>query len=170
MAKTLIEVRKQIEDLKAMEEELRRAEAQGVISRIREAIAVYGLTRADLFGASTGKGTSKSKAASASGQVRFSDDAGNTWSGRGRRPAWLVTALASGKSMEDFSGSGSLTGSVKESGGEKSAAKKTSKASKSKVVAVKYQDGENRWSGRGSQPRWLKDALASGKQLSDFAV
>jgi DNA-binding protein H-NS len=39
-------------------------------------------------------------------------------------------------------------------------------------VAAKYRDkatGEA-WSGRGLQPRWLKAALASGKQLSDFAV
>lgn len=39
-------------------------------------------------------------------------------------------------------------------------------------VAAKYRDGASgdTWSGRGLQPRWLKAALASGKQLSDFAV
>lgn len=39
-------------------------------------------------------------------------------------------------------------------------------------VAAKYRNaatGES-WSGRGLQPKWLKAALASGKQLSDFAV
>lgn len=39
-------------------------------------------------------------------------------------------------------------------------------------VAVKYRNattGET-WTGRGLQPKWLKAALASGKQLSDFAV
>ncbi|MCU0966111.1 MAG: H-NS histone family protein, partial [Burkholderiaceae bacterium] len=28
----------------------------------------------------------------------------------------------------------------------------------------------NTWSGRGLQPRWLKQALASGKKISDFAL
>jgi DNA-binding protein H-NS len=39
-------------------------------------------------------------------------------------------------------------------------------------VAAKYRNastGES-WSGRGLQPRWLKAALASGKNLTDFAV
>ncbi|MFN9503549.1 MAG: H-NS family nucleoid-associated regulatory protein [Rubrivivax sp.] len=38
-------------------------------------------------------------------------------------------------------------------------------------VAAKYRDDAgNTWSGRGLQPKWLKAAIASGKQLSDFAV
>lgn len=39
-------------------------------------------------------------------------------------------------------------------------------------VAPKYRDAAtgNTWSGRGLQPRWLKDALASGKKISDFAL
>lgn len=39
-------------------------------------------------------------------------------------------------------------------------------------VAAKYRNaatGET-WSGRGLQPKWLKAALADGKQLADFAV
>lgn len=41
-----------------------------------------------------------------------------------------------------------------------------------KKVAPKYRDpdtGET-WTGRGLQPKWLKNALASGKALSDFAI
>jgi DNA-binding protein H-NS len=39
-------------------------------------------------------------------------------------------------------------------------------------VAPKYRDVAtgNTWSGRGLQPKWLKQALASGKQISDFAI
>ena len=39
-------------------------------------------------------------------------------------------------------------------------------------VAPKYRDAStgNTWSGRGLQPRWLKEALASGKKISDFAL
>jgi hypothetical protein len=34
--------------------------------------------------------------------VKFCDGAGNTWTGRGRRPKWLIEALAHGKRLEDF--------------------------------------------------------------------
>lgn len=39
-------------------------------------------------------------------------------------------------------------------------------------VAPKYRNpatGET-WSGRGLQPKWLKQALADGRQLTDFAL
>jgi DNA-binding protein H-NS len=39
------------------------------------------------------------------------------------------------------------------------------------VPQVKYRDGEgNTWVGRGPRPQWLRDAIASGKTLQDFAV
>lgn len=34
--------------------------------------------------------------------VKYRDHAGNTWAGRGRRPKWLVVALAGGKALQDF--------------------------------------------------------------------
>ncbi len=39
-------------------------------------------------------------------------------------------------------------------------------------VAAKYRDAAtgDTWSGRGLQPKWLKQALASGKKISDFAL
>lgn len=39
-------------------------------------------------------------------------------------------------------------------------------------VAAKYRDPEtgNTWSGRGLQPKWLRNALAAGRTLADFAV
>ena len=41
-----------------------------------------------------------------------------------------------------------------------------------KKVAAKYKsaDGEQTWSGRGLKPKWLREALESGKTLTDFAV
>lgn len=46
---------------------------------------------------------------------------------------------------------------------------KTAKLSK---VAAKYRNeatGET-WSGRGLQPKWLKNAIAQGAKLTDFSV
>ncbi|HRH86078.1 MAG TPA: H-NS histone family protein [Rubrivivax sp.] len=39
-------------------------------------------------------------------------------------------------------------------------------------VAPKYRDATtgDTWSGRGLQPKWLKQALASGRKISDFAL
>jgi len=39
-------------------------------------------------------------------------------------------------------------------------------------VAPKYRNTAtgDTWSGRGLQPKWLKQALASGKKISDFAI
>lgn len=39
-------------------------------------------------------------------------------------------------------------------------------------VAPKYRDAAsgNTWTGRGLQPRWLRDALASGRKLADFTI
>ena len=40
-------------------------------------------------------------------------------------------------------------------------------------VAVKYQNPANtseQWTGRGRQPRWIKEAFNAGKNLDDFKV
>jgi len=52
------------------------------------------------------------------------------------------------------------------------AAKSKSKPSKSKVSTVaKFRDeAGNTWVGRGPRPHWLREALAAGKKLEDFAV
>lgn len=121
MAKTLDQIQQQIAKLQKEAEALKAKEVSGVVERIKDAIAHYGLTVEDLFGSPTGKrkGTrtaavnlkkaaSKrlaSKKATGKGSrvpVKYRDDAGNTWSGRGNKPRWLVAALASGKTVEDF--------------------------------------------------------------------
>lgn len=43
-----------------------------------------------------GKGKRKSK-------TSYRDEAGNSWSGFGPKPAWLKAALAAGKALEDYS-------------------------------------------------------------------
>lgn len=40
-----------------------------------------------------------------------------------------------------------------------------------RLKGIKFRDGQgNTWIGRGARPGWLRDALAAGKQLQDFAV
>lgn len=42
------------------------------------------------------------KAGKAAGVIKYSDGAGNAWTGRGKRPNWFLSALAAGKKAEDL--------------------------------------------------------------------
>jgi DNA-binding protein H-NS len=49
--------------------------------------------------------------------------------------------------------------------------KNKEQASNFKKAPVKYCDSNgNQWSGRGLQPKWLREALASGNKLDSFLV
>lgn len=106
MARTYADVQKEIESLQKTAEVLRQKEIASVIDRIKTAIAMYELTAADLgFGVRNArpavKGRGPRKAAKGGAAV-YSNGAGLTWSGRGRRPAWVNEALAAGKQLEDL--------------------------------------------------------------------
>lgn len=49
---------------------------------------------------------------------------------------------------------------------------KTTKAAPSRKAPVKYRNPAtgDTWSGRGLHPKWLREELAAGRKLSDFAV
>ncbi len=163
MAKSYSQIVEEIATLKEQAEAARAKEVAGVVARIKEAIDVYGITAHDL--GLNGREANESKVASkGTASPKFADDKGNTWVGRGPRPAWLREALAAGRSLEEFAWPG-RNKAVK-------AAKVVRKNSKKRApVAAKYRDDEgNTWSGRGSQPRWLVAALASGKKLESMAV
>jgi DNA-binding protein H-NS len=114
MTKTYAQIQKQIEALSREAESLKRKEVAGVISRIKEAIAAYGLTAADLglgsarVGAKPGRkpgrkaGAGRKPRAGAAAAVKFRDESGNVWGGRGPRPKWLRDAIAGGKQLSDF--------------------------------------------------------------------
>lgn len=125
MAKSVDQIRAQIAKLQEQEKALLQKEAKGVIARIKEAVAHYGITPDQIFGSKNSNrlagtqalkargekavGTSKTAAPAESGRrkgikaaVKFKDDAGNTWSGRGSQPRWLRAAIEGGKKLEDF--------------------------------------------------------------------
>jgi DNA-binding protein H-NS len=98
---TYQEIVQKINELQKQAEEIKAREQAAVIADIREKIDQYGLTADDLgFGSKPAAG--KKAAASRKVPVRYRDSAGNTWTGRGKRPGWLTQALASGKSIDDF--------------------------------------------------------------------
>src|ERR1700754_4208774 len=103
MAQTLLQIQRQMAKLQKDAERLKKAEATGVIARIKAAIEAYGLTPQDLFGgkpakpmaSSSGAASNPKKSKSKLNQTaQFADGIGNEWVGRGPRPLWLREALA----------------------------------------------------------------------------
>ena len=97
---TLAEIKGKIAELQKQAEAARAEEVAGVVGRIREAIAYYDLGIQDIFGGqSAGAGRSNRKKA---GVILFKESAGNTWTGRGKRPHWFKAAIADGATPEDL--------------------------------------------------------------------
>jgi DNA-binding protein H-NS len=119
MTKSYTQIVKQIETLQLQAEKLRRNEIAGVVTRIREAISFYKLSATDLGlggaakAASTAAAPAKRRArkgrkaagktsGKSTAPIKFSNGAGGTWVGLGKRPQWLRDALAAGKTLADF--------------------------------------------------------------------
>lgn len=115
---TLAALNAQIAALQAQADALRKKEVAEVVAKIKDAIAHYGLTAADLGLATSArknaklpaagggklgsKGRKKAGPKSLARTAKFNDDQGNTWGGMGKRPAWFKAALASGKTPEEL--------------------------------------------------------------------
>lgn len=109
----------QIEELKKQAEKTRKEEFSTIVKTIKKQIADYGITAADL-GLSGKPATSKrgrkkatgakpgrkprAKSASKGTKVapKYRDESGNTWTGRGKMPKWLVSSVAQGRSVDSF--------------------------------------------------------------------
>lgn len=108
MAQTLAQITKQIKQLQKEADVLRQAELRGVVDRIKVAISHYGLTADQLgFGKPAVKTATVAKPASKTSRKAaaplFSNEKNQVWSGRGPRPLWLREALATGRSLDEFS-------------------------------------------------------------------
>ncbi len=117
---TLQALNAQIAALQAKADEIRNKEVGEVVAKIKDAIAHYGLTAADLgLGTATAKatkvpGTAKpghktgrnaagtAKSTKPARAAKFTDGQGRTWGGLGKRPDWFKAALAAGKTPEDL--------------------------------------------------------------------
>lgn len=119
MAKNLRQVLNQIASLQKEADALRAKEVSGVIERIREAIAAYGLTPEALFGDAAPKRRGRKpgaknikkapakspggRASRSPGVAKYRDPAsGKTWTGVGKRPAWFIKATEGGNSADEL--------------------------------------------------------------------
>lgn len=94
---TLKELRQLQKDLaKAIStyEDRHKAEARAKLEAIAKEM---GYSLAELIGVEV-----KASRAPAVAKYRHPENAGITWSGRGRKPQWFVEALAAGKSADDL--------------------------------------------------------------------
>jgi DNA-binding protein H-NS len=105
--RTLDEIEAEIHRLQEEAKAIRAAEIAEVVGKMKQAIVHYGLTAQDL-GLAPRRASSKvkAKAPASSGKpvaaVKYRDEAGNSWSGRGKRPTWFREALAAGKTPEQL--------------------------------------------------------------------
>ena len=92
------ELMAQAQALMAQAEQARKAELVSVVADIKAKMKAYGITAADLGGASSGKKPTKSAA-----PAKFKGPNGELWAGGpGRKPEWVRAVLAAGKSVEEY--------------------------------------------------------------------
>ncbi|MEO8079570.1 MAG: H-NS histone family protein [Caldimonas sp.] len=98
---SLKELLAQKESIERQIEQTKNDERGAAVAKVRELMAEYGLTVADLGG----KGTAKTKSTRSGNKVAAkyrNASTGDSWSGRGLQPRWLKAALASGRKLSDF--------------------------------------------------------------------
>jgi DNA-binding protein H-NS len=103
MARRLETIRAQIRKLEKQAKALERGANEG-IKAVALVIAKYGLSPSDLKQA-MGMGGRRGRRSSLAGRpvpAKYRDDKGNTWTGRGRPPLWLVAAEKAGQKRETF--------------------------------------------------------------------
>lgn len=94
------ELMAQAQALMAQAEQARKSELASTVADIRAKMKEFGITVADLGGASGPKGAAKSKSKA---PAKYQGPNGELWAGGpGRKPEWVRAVLAAGKSIEDF--------------------------------------------------------------------
>ena len=81
--------------------ETQKSQRASAIAKIRELMTDNGLTIDDL----SGKSSSSSKSGNADAKkapIKYRDNQGNSWSGRGLKPKWLQQAIDGGRDLSEF--------------------------------------------------------------------
>jgi DNA-binding protein H-NS len=117
------------ERIRVLETQARRLERNATkgLRALAAVIAKHGLSPSDVQQALASKkgGGKKRGTAGRPVPIKYEDEKGNTWTGRGRSPLWLVAAEKSGKKRESFL-IGAKKTAAKSVKGKKAAAKKSS--------------------------------------------
>jgi DNA-binding protein H-NS len=93
----LAQIQKEIESLQKKAEEIVSLKKTEIIEEIKDKIKAYGLTAKDLGLSSSERDGNKGLLV----PIKYRKDK-NTWTGRGKKPRWVVDHLAQGGTMEDL--------------------------------------------------------------------
>jgi len=77
----------------------RQRERVNALKKAEAAAASAGFSLAELVGGSRGRGRGKSKSMA---KYANPENPADTWTGRGRKPNWLVAKLNKGSKLQDF--------------------------------------------------------------------
>ena len=100
MIRSYPELKNEVARLAAEAERVRQFELPSVIAELNLLIERYQLTEAMIFGATRNASPGKPKTVLV---PKYVDQVtGNTWTGRGTRPAWLSEALKAGTLAENL--------------------------------------------------------------------
>ncbi|MFW8594700.1 H-NS family nucleoid-associated regulatory protein [Cribrihabitans neustonicus] len=87
-------------DIEARKVEVEKEAKQNAYAEILAVAEKHGVSFEDVIALHGGKGRKSSTKAAA--KYANPEDPSQTWSGRGRKPAWVHAALEAGKSIEDL--------------------------------------------------------------------
>lgn len=114
---SLIDIQSQIEKLQKQAADIKAKEFDKTVLEIRAKMVAFGITLKDLqpSNVKTRAGKLKAKAAGAKKALvktgkktgvtvaaKYRGPNGETWSGRGLMPRWLATAVAQGRTKDEF--------------------------------------------------------------------
>lgn len=91
----LVELESKIKNALAVAKERERAEVRG---KVEELVKSSGFTIEELFA----RGRSAAKGKTVAPKYINPENRAETWTGRGRKPKWLVAKLAKGANMDEF--------------------------------------------------------------------
>ncbi|WP_428668898.1 H-NS family nucleoid-associated regulatory protein [Reyranella sp.] len=98
-------IERRIKELQTLAEKIKRNEQEGM-EQLRAVIEKYKLMPAHLKMAMVGMGAQRGARSrpkfKTEPKYRSLDNAAAVWSGRGRKPGWLVAGLKSGRTIDEF--------------------------------------------------------------------
>ncbi len=149
--KTLAQIQSQIDKLQKEAEAIRTREVADVIGRIKEAIAHYGLSAADL--GLDGKASRAPAKKSGAKAAKSAKSAKSVKTVKAAKPA-AADPAATPKGRRRAAGQGA-----------------TKAAKAARVSVIKYADDQGHtWTGVGKRPNWFLAAIAAGKTADDLRV
>lgn len=100
---TFEELQAQIAELQARADEIFKAEKNDAVATVRSLIEKFSITAKEAGFEAAAAATGKQHKVRKPAEPKFKNpQTGETWSGRGRMPTWLVAAQNEGRNLDEF--------------------------------------------------------------------